>query len=102
MPKHEPEVIAAVRHRKPLNDRVVLDVNFPRASRNEQVLCCPRCGYQYMHRGLHHETSCGKADSLHIRFSCEGCGDAAAFELVITDYKGNVFVEWREPPWAMS
>lgn len=97
MPKHEPEVIAATRRRKPIDDRVVLDDDFPGAAGGEQVLCCPRCGHRYMHRGQHRETSCGKADSLHIRFSCELCGDAAAFELVITDYKGNVLVQWREP-----
>jgi hypothetical protein len=94
MPKHEPEVIAAVRRRKPIDGRVVLDDKFFAV---QQVLCCPRCGDQFMHHGLHHETSCDKADNLHIQFWCEGCGDAAAFELVITDYKGNVFLEWREP-----
>ena len=97
MPKHEPEILEAIRRRKPLGDRVVLDDNFPGAAGEQQVLCCPRCGYQYLHRGSQHETSCDKADSLHIQFSCERCGDAAAFELVITDYKGNVFVEWKEP-----
>jgi hypothetical protein len=45
MPKHEPEVLAAVRRRKRLNSRIVSDDSFPGASRDHQVLCCPRCGY---------------------------------------------------------
>ena len=97
MPKHEPEVLEAIRRRKPLGDRVVLDDSFPGAAGEQQVLRCPRCGSRYMHRGAHHETSRNQADSLHIQFSCESCGDVAAFELVITDYKGNVFIEWKEP-----
>jgi hypothetical protein len=94
MPKHEPEVIAAAQRRKPLGNRVVLDDKFVC---DHQVLCCPRCGYQYIHCGLHRETSDDKNYNLHIEFWCESCGDAAAFELVINGYKGNVFVEWREP-----
>jgi hypothetical protein len=89
MPEHEPEVIAAARRCKPLDSRIVLDDGFG----DQQALCCPRCGYQFMHRGPHHKTSSNK----DVQFSCEECGDAAAFELVITDCKGNVFIEWREP-----
>ena len=70
MPKHEPEVLAAIRRRKPLGDRVVMDDSFPGAAGEQQVLRCPRCGSRYMHRGTHHETSCdSKADCLHIQHS---------------------------------
>ena len=53
---------------------------------------------RYIQRGSHYETACNKDDKLHIPFVCESCGTAAEFELVIIDYKGNVFVEWRELP----
>jgi transposase-like protein len=98
MPKHEPEVIAAVRRRKPIDSRVVLDDNFAGAARKQQVLCCPRCGYQYLHRaGSHGDSFEGLLRERHIEFYCESCGKDASFELVITEYKGNVFVEWKEP-----
>ena len=97
MPKHEPEVLAAIRRRKPIGDRVVLDDEFAGAARGGQVLCCPRCGSRYIHSGGSYDSCDGKASSTHIPFACESCGSAAEFELVITDYKGNVFVEWREP-----
>jgi hypothetical protein len=98
MPKHEPEVIAAIRRRKPLNSRVVLDDKFAGAGRGQQVLCCPRCGHQYLHSGASYSSCESKEYTRRISFSCESCGDAAEFELVITDHKGNVFVEWRECP----
>jgi hypothetical protein len=98
MPKHEPEVIAAVRRRKPVNSRVVLNDRFPGAALNRQLLCCPRCEYQYLHSGASYNCRDGKEYTRRISFSCESCGDAAEFELVITDHKGNVFVEWRECP----
>jgi hypothetical protein len=92
MPKHEPEVLAAIRRRKPLG-RVVIDDDFAGTADGEQVLCCPRCGYQYMHSGKIYTSCDSKGSSTHIAFECERYGPAAEFELVITDYKGNVFVE---------
>ena len=90
MPKHEPEVLAAIRRR---NDRVVLDDNFPEAAAERQVLRCPRCKHPYMRRRLHYETD----GSLPIEFSCNPCGDDVLFDLVITNCRMGVFIEWREP-----
>ena len=91
MPKHEPEVLAAIRRRKPLG-RVVIDDDFAGAARAGQVLCCPRCGSRFIQYGGNHDSS----DGTHILFECESCRGAAEFELVITEHKGHVFVEWRE------
>ena len=63
MPKHEPEVLAAIRRRKPLG-RVVIDDDFAGTADGEQVLCCPRCGYQYMHSGKIY-TSCDSKAVFH-------------------------------------
>jgi hypothetical protein len=98
MPKHEPEVLAAAQRRKPIDGRVVLADNFAGAARKQQVLCCPRCGHQNLHRaGSHGDSFDGLLRERHIEFYCEGCGRDATFMLVITEHKGNVFIEWREP-----
>ena len=93
MPKHEQEVLAAIEHRNPLVRQVVLSEEFY----GGQHLCCPRCGGHFLHSDYSHSSRDSKESSIRILFSCECCGPAAEFEMVITDYKGNVFVEWREP-----
>jgi hypothetical protein len=94
MPKHEPEVLAAIKRRNPLSRQVVIDNAFAGVAHGEQVLCCPRCGSRFLHCGGGHDSY----GDTYILFSCESCrGAAAEFELVITEHKGNVFIEWREP-----
>jgi hypothetical protein len=83
VPEHEPEVIAAGRRHQP---------------GHIALLYCPRCSYQYIHAGKRYETRDDNEDALHILFSCERCGDAAALELVIADCRGSVTVEWRGLP----
>ena len=93
MPKHEPEVIAAVqRRRPPLSSHVVLDNDFVP---DEQVLCCPRCGYQYLYFGKRYADNNG---NLHIAFGCQDCRHAPEFELEMSWHKGTIRVEWKEPP----
>jgi hypothetical protein len=58
----------------------------------QQFLCCPACGYPYVHRMQHREM----ADSLCIGFHCDSCGDGAKFALAITNLQRGVVIEWKE------
>jgi hypothetical protein len=89
MPKHEPEVLAAIRRRQPFNSQVVLDNTFSEA---RQTPRCPRCGGPYLHCASSHDIG----GDTHIPFSCDSC--SSEFELVVVECKGNnVLIEWREP-----
>jgi hypothetical protein len=71
MPKHEPEVIAAANPHKLVKD--------PKAAGDELILCCPGCGYQYLHNGIY-DFYPGKESSTYIQFSCTYCGEDAQFD----------------------
>jgi hypothetical protein len=78
----------------------VLADSFTGAAGDQQVLCCPRSGYQRLqHTGSYGNSHDGHSRERHIEFHCEDCGKDAACELVITESKGKVFVDWREPQW---
>jgi hypothetical protein len=51
------------------------------------------------HTGSYWNSHDGHSHERHIEFHCEDCGKDAAFELIIKESKGKVFVEWREPQW---
>jgi len=57
--------------------------------RQEQVLCCPRCGDQYL-RNLPAEQL---NNDLCIPVVCECCGDIST--MVLRRHKGQLFMQWR-------
>ena len=69
MPKHEPEVLAAIRRRKPLG-RVVIDDDFP-GTETASKFYAARGADQYMHSGKIY-TSCDSKASLHTHSSAKG------------------------------
>jgi len=57
--------------------------------RTEQVLCCPRCGDQYLRNGPPLQLN----DDLCIPVTCEGCDNVS--EMILRRHKGQLFVQWR-------
>ena len=57
------------------------------------ALCCPQCGYDYLHQHTPTTYERGRTHGLALKFNCEGCDGIS--ELAIVHSKGQTFLGWR-------
>jgi hypothetical protein len=110
-------------HHKPMT---VTISRFGENNRDADILCCPACGFLYLHQtgvvvyhrrneddqdmtvthvgygeAITHRTRetnnpSERRSGMAIQFACEGCENV--FELTIEEHKGNTYLGWRGHP----